>query len=335
MLSVADAMANAGIACVAIDLPLHGLNSSSPLFTGYDTDTVHERTFGLDLMNNLTAAVESDGTADSSGAHFINFTSLRSNRDNLAQGATDLFNLTAALSELDIWHTANVDFGADGNPDIDMSQLHFVGNSLGAIVGVPFLAVQQANAPVFQSSTLVAVSGSIPSLLIGSTSYGPIVEAGLGALGVFPGTPEWNQFILAAQTVTDSSDAVNFASSFNAGGDAEGTALHVIEYVGGGTESGAAIPSDTVVPNTVEGAPLAGSTPLAALMGLTPVSTTTAESQAWVRFQEGSHSSLVNPADLAGRVTLEAQTQMALFAVSGGTNVVITDEPLISPNPQP
>ncbi|MCH2102694.1 MAG: hypothetical protein MK297_01635 [Planctomycetes bacterium] len=335
MLSVADAMANAGIACVAIDLPLHGLDSSSPFFTGYDTDTVHERTFGLDLLNNLTAASTSDGVADASGIHFINFTSLLTNRDNLSQGVSDLFNLTAALGSLDIWHTAQGEIGADGNPDIDLSQLHFIGNSLGGIVGTPFLSIQQSNSPTFQSTTMAAISGSIPSMLIGSATYGPIVQAGLGALGVFPGTSEWDQFVLAAQTISDSSDAINYATSFRPGGSAEGTALHVIEYIGGGTESGISALPDLAVPTFVDGAPLAGSSPLASLMGLTQVSSTTATNQAVVKFQEGSHSTLVNPVDLAGRVTLEAQTQMTLFALSGGTNVVITDEPLISPNPQP
>ncbi|MBJ17977.1 MAG: hypothetical protein CL933_01000 [Deltaproteobacteria bacterium] len=337
ILSIADALAAEGIACVAIDLPLHGITDiTSPFFADYDTDGVHERSFGLDLQVNATLAPGSDGVADTSGAHFINFTSLRTNRDNLAQGATDLFHLTAALGTLDVWDSAGVGVGADGAPDIDVTQLHLVGNSLGAIVSTPFLSIQQSNAPVFASATMAAPAGNIANTLVGSPSYGPFIQAGLASLGIFPGTAEWNLFLLAAQTVTDSSDAINYAASFN-GGSADSVAIHVIEYVGGGTMSGSAALPDQTVPNTVATAPLAGTEPLIALMGLTQVSAQgdTAQSKAVVKFQEGSHRSLVDPVDLGGIVTAEAQAQMATFAASGGATIRITDETLISPNPQP
>jgi len=332
VLAIADSLAARGIACVAIDLPLHGVvDEMNPFFVGWDTDQVHERNFGLDIAGGV-----SDGVVDGSGDNFINFTSLRTNRDNLSQAATDLFNLTAQLPALDVIDNATGAVGGDGTPDVDMTKLHFIGNSLGAIVGTPFLSIQQSNAPVFSSVTLAAPSGSIPNLLIASESYGPIIEAGLGALGLTPGSAEWNQFVLAACTVTDSSDAINFASSFNTGGSAENTNIHVIEFVGGGDLSGDVALPDQVVPNFVATAPLAGTEPIVALMGQTPFNgfpapgpSVVVGSKSLVRFQEGSHSSLVNPVDLGGAVTAEAQNQMATFADSGGTEFEVISTELL------
>ena len=111
----------------------------------------------------------------------------------------------------------------------------------------------------------------------------------------------------------------------------------MIEFIGGGDLSGSTALPDQTVPNAVLTAPLAGTEPLIALMGLNSVSAAgaTLESKAIVRFQEGQHSSLINPADLMGAVTAEAQTQMADFAASGGAEINITAPELISPNPQP
>ncbi|HGX93455.1 MAG TPA: hypothetical protein ENK35_09090, partial [Candidatus Tenderia sp.] len=69
MLAIAETLANAGFATVAIDLPLHGLPPDHPLYSGI------ERTFDLDLADNTTptSCAEGvafpcpDGTADPSG----------------------------------------------------------------------------------------------------------------------------------------------------------------------------------------------------------------------------------------------------------------------------
>ena len=92
---------------------------------------VWERTFGLDLLiESAEPAAVPDGTADSTGAHFINLTNLAVSRDNLRQSIADLFNLKTALSGLTIL----------GMDVIDESEVHFMGHSLGGIVGTPFAA---------------------------------------------------------------------------------------------------------------------------------------------------------------------------------------------------
>jgi len=105
MLAVADNLNAAGFAVVAIDLPLHGIvdPASDPLspllFAGYMDGGVRERTFGLDDIDNTSGAPIPDTIPDSSGAHFINLVSLRTQRDNIRQAAADLFALKKVLGD--------------------------------------------------------------------------------------------------------------------------------------------------------------------------------------------------------------------------------------------
>src|SRR5690606_12554951 len=113
----------------------------------------------------------------------------------------------------------------------------------------------------------------------------------------------FEQFAFAAQTVVDSADPVNFASTVVA----NETPVHVLEVVGDGADS---LP-DQVIPNTVENKPIAGTEPLIALLGLPAVSETlTSEDGApvsgAVRFTAGGHGSLVDPS-VDADVTTEMQ----------------------------
>ena len=87
----------AGFACVAIDLPLHGvtqgetLPDGTTLFLGYNqAGDVWERTFGIDLLTTQPAAAPTGPRQ--LRRHFINLADLAVSRDNLRQGAADLFN---------------------------------------------------------------------------------------------------------------------------------------------------------------------------------------------------------------------------------------------------
>ena len=145
------------------------------------------------------------------------------------------------------------------------------------------------------------------------------ILAGLSDAGLTPGTSEFNQFVISAQTIIDSGDPINYgvlaADMYN---------IHMIEVVG---NEEAGIPSDQTVLNTVPGAPLSGSSPLADVMGLDTVSADTGEPGV-VRFIEGAHSSLLDPT-VSPAATQEMQTQIAVFAFSGGTQIDITDTSVI------
>lgn len=244
---------------------------------------------------------------DSSGAHFINLSSLLTSRDNLRQAVADLFVLSATIPSLDI----------DGNGvgDFDSSRIQFVGLSLGAMAGTPFLALE----PTVNVGLLSAPGGGIARLLDGSPTFGPRIRAGLAASGVQAGTPTYDSFMGATQQVIDSIDPVNygFITAQNA------ILLH--EVVGGGDN-----PSDQVVPNAVAGAPLSGTEPLIRAMGLAPITGTTQSAngiRGVTRFTAGEHASLINPT--APAVTAEMQGQMASLLLTTGTVVQVNDTSVI------
>ena len=306
LLAAADTLAAAGFAAVAIDLPLHGLAPSSPLYA-----EGLERTFDLDLVDNTTGAQGPDGVADSSGAHFINLSSLLTTRDNVRQAVADLFALKAALETMD--------YDGDTNPDFDTDNIYFVGHSLGAMVGTPFLALE----PDVKSAVLGMPGGGIAKLLDGSATFGPRIAAGLAAQGVDKGTPDYESFMGAAQTVIDAADPLNYASSVGNPADEVSRGLLLYEVLG-----------DQVVPNNVttdapEGtvpAPLSGTDPLAFFMGLQTVSATTEGSdlQAQMRFTAGEHSSLLLPSASPAATTV-MQGAMATFLTTDGGMIAISD----------
>lgn len=313
MLALADSMARAGFAVVAIDLPLHGLPPGHTLPSGYilRVPQVSERTFDLNLVNNNTGAPRPDERADGSGTHFINLSSLLTSRDNFRQGVADLFALTNALPTMDV---------DGGGPDFDPSQIYFIGHSLGGMIGSVFLAQEQT----VKSAVLGMPGGGIAKLLDGSAAFGPQIAAGLATKGVLKGSADYESFLGAAQTVIDSADPLNYAPATSSG-----RGVLLFEVVGDGAGS---LP-DQVVPNNVLAnapagtvpSPLAGTDPLATFMGLTRLTTTTAglSQKAWMRFTTGDHASLLSPAASLAATTV-MQEAMATFLASNGNLVAIS-----------
>lgn len=328
MLGIADSLAAAGFAVVAIDLPMHGVNSTSPFYS-----VGNERTFDLDLVTQdpITGAVTAyapDGVTDSSGTSFINLQNLLNTRDNVRQAVADLFALTAAISSIDV---------DGGGADLDGSNIYFVGHSLGAIVGTPFLALELS-----VKDAVLAMGGSaVAKILDGSASFGSVIADGLAANGVLKGTSDYESFLGAAQTVVDSADPVNY--SLDAAGYSPSAAanrgLLFFEVVG---DSVLGNLSDLVVPNTVPDAndtsgtipaPLAGTEPQLALLGLTQVNATIppgGKLLVTTKYIAGTHSSLLDPAP-SSAVTTEMQTEAASFLGSGGTALTVDNTVLQAP----
>ncbi len=304
MLLIANAMASAGRALVAIDMPVHGLDSDSPLFvTANEGDMLGpiERTFGIDA--------DQDGLADASGTHFINLGNLANSRDNLRQAVADLFVLSASLG--------SATFPEGDDTSFDAGNKTFIGHSLGGIVGTTMLAFDDS----FSAATLAMPGGGIAQLLSNSDSFGPDIREGLAEAGIEADSADFQQFLIAAQTLVDSGDPINHAVALGASGNA---ALHLIEVIG-----------DTVVPNGTFVGPLFGTEPLIRLLDLTDVGADNAASagpNSAVRFTAGDHGSIINPT-ASLEATTEMQTQAASFAASQGAVLTVSDTTVLQQTP--
>lgn len=283
MFAIADAFADAGFAVVAIDLPLHGVTNPGDPF--YQPD--HERTFNLDVQNNDTGAAGSDGKIDSSGAHFINLTSLLTSRDNLREAEADLISLTRTVPTLD--------YDADGQPDFDAGRIYFVGHSLGAMAGIPYLAVDDTA----RTATLASPGGNVAAFIRRSPAFSDQINAGLSEQGIQPGTQPYLDFFRNAQTVIGAGDPANYAAAA-----AAAHPIHMTEIIGSPGSK-----PDQVIPNF-------STELLADAMGLVPVHQTVTDPdgvRGIVRFLMGSHSSLLDPGPSLA-VTTEMQAETVIFA---------------------
>ncbi|RAL25407.1 hypothetical protein DL240_04130 [Lujinxingia litoralis] len=175
-------------ATVAIDLPLHGGRASA-------ATTLHP-----------------DEAVSGSGAGFLG-ADLLTSKVNFAQASLDLFVLariiagdgvTSGLEAL----FADTPYGGEALFGFDVG---FVGQSLGGIVGVPFVTLE----PTVDTATFSAAGGRLTWILEGddqgpSTIGGPILDA-LATLGAVPGTFEFIRTMALVQWTADVVDPVAFA----------------------------------------------------------------------------------------------------------------------------
>lgn len=288
VLLYADAQAQAGFATIAIDLPTHGLvdanNPFNAVNTAFPTDI--EQTFGV----NAT-----------SGQNFINLRSLLTSRDNLRQGAANLLTLRKSLG--------GIINAVTGMPEsIDTSKVGLIAHSLGGMVAIPYLGVENTPTP----SSIVMSGATITDTLRNSASFSPVIEAGLAGLGV-TSPAGIAGFYANAQELIDAGEPANYAADA-----ATKHPIHLIEVLG-----------DQTVPNVA-------TENLATLMGASSISQTrfgiAAGNPGIVRFTAGNHSSPLDPtASLAA--TVEIQKQLAAFQSTAisiiGPAIVITDPSVI------
>jgi Pla-1/cef family extracellular lipase len=135
----------------------------------------------------------------------------------------------------------------------------------------------------------------------------------------------FSSFAFAAQTVTDAGDPNNYAAMLKA----SATPTYVIEVVG---DQASQLP-DQVIPNRTP-MPLAGTEPLAALLGASAVNnvagTYPVTGTALSRFIAGGHSSILSPAASAAATT-EMQSQSVSFFMSRGAGVLVTNGAVMAP----
>ncbi|EDK27725.1 putative lipase [Vibrionales bacterium SWAT-3] len=329
-------LARAGVAVIAIDLPIHGTRS-------------------LDDTRSANADVLA----------YLNLANLPVARDNVRQSALDVMGLRASL-------TASLQAGLFASSPLKGfniatgSQVKFLGHSLGGIVGTTAVAssnrtLGSATADALYSFSAAAIEnsgGQISNLLLGSTNFGPQVKhnVALGASTEYASfasanctgltdqvcyktfydhatetqkaamTAAFQQFAYAAQTVLDTIDPYTNADYL-----LEAPTQMPI-YMG-------QVQGDETVPNTVADAPFAGTTPLATKLGLTVLdasNTTPNGTNDFVKFgKEADHSTFVAPQDDTKPLPLDLnhhvsmQTQAVDFLIDNAlTAASITDSVL-------
>ena len=179
-----------GYAVVAIDLPLHGASAVHP-----------QAYWGLDFMA-LGAPLAA--------------------RSNMQQGA---FNLNRLEFTLLGGGFAVLDADA---PNRTTVKPKFVSLSLGSFVGAYYLAgnttLSTTGYPYTQSTlnsdmrgVLNVPGGRLAYLLLDSANYGPAAVAGLASAGIVAGTPTFNNFWQATQSVIDPVDPATMTTPLAAG----------------------------------------------------------------------------------------------------------------------
>lgn len=332
MLALAPTMGAAGLAMIGIDLPLHGITTTTVTATGPFNPilrTTYERTFDIDLKigSGLNSESGSDGAVDDSGAHIIQLGSLRTSRDHLRQASADLMALTYALEGIDF---------------IDHQNIRFMGVSLGGIVGGTFIA----NESSVSASVLNVMGGGIAKLLAGSTRLGPQIAQGLrDRSGINAGTAAFESFFASTQWVIDDADPLSYIREVTGN-----RSLLIQEYIG-----------DKVVPNNVlastsyqilssrfnlnggsgslppsfgvKESPSSGTDPYAFNIPLVVVDSTTTSSDdqhLWTRFSTGNHSIVFDLDEHPAGVEMRGQAASFLFS-NGSTLTVGNSGVLLSP----
>ena len=294
--AMADAFASAGFVVVSIDLPLHGITPANTALAPLRQPGL-ELTFDLDVSNNTTLAPGPDGIVDGSGQNFVNLSSLLTTRDNLRQGTVDLLALTRALSVLDL--------DGDTVSDINTGNIHFVGHSLGSIVGATYARFGAGAL----TASLLMTGGGVARTITDSPTFGPAINNALTAQGLIPGTTLYNQFLRDAQTAVDAGDPLNYIQAL-----VGLKPVHVTQIVGP--------PPDQVVPNSSTKRMLDAAGTMLNKVSTPGAHPTSAGSGGYVNFTAGVHGSAIDPTSNA-TVTREIQSEAVKFAASNGTFIVI------------
>jgi hypothetical protein len=191
VLALAQTLTMTGRAVVAIDLPLHGQNALPTHTTG--------NLWGQDFM-----AIGAPLAA----------------RTNMQQAILNLDRLEFTVRF--------GGFAALGAAMPSMSDIKFVGQSLGSIVGAYYLAgnttLSTTGYPYTQTTLNSDMKGylSVPGariayLIQNSPAFGPSVDAGLAAVGIAKGSVTYNQFFQLTQSVFDPVDPATITTPLATG----------------------------------------------------------------------------------------------------------------------
>ncbi len=180
----ADRLKDLNPAVFGIDAPEHGSRTSRPPSSGASA--------------GFTAALDFFGVDQDSKSFDIGVA-----RDNFRQMAIDqleLVRLVASLDTLDL-----LPLGApDGVPDLDTSQMIYLGHSFGSVMGATIAAI----APEIRAATWNVGGAGLMALLRDSNTFKILVDT-LRPIGTPTGTLA--RFFAATQAIVDPGDPLNYA----------------------------------------------------------------------------------------------------------------------------
>ena len=211
MLAIADALAAAGYAVLAIDIPLHGQRASVSVpdtrhnyGSGTGPDGFGDRT-GNEIYLDYLGVVDEAGIYPSFHPSYP--------RDILRQSVVDLMRAVRVVREGD-WGAVHAQAGLE-TLGFDPSPIAFTGVSLGGIVGTVFVATEPEIGPAILNVTggdlvrLVERSASFSSLFL------PILmpKVGLDPAAYDPATypAAFHPELAIVQTLLDRGDSMSFA----------------------------------------------------------------------------------------------------------------------------
>jgi hypothetical protein len=301
----------------------NGASQIPGLAQGADT----ERHFGFTGPIPGTPPLEMDytgsGTTNKSGNMFINLSSFLTTRDSARQAVLDLLTLRKSVGNMDL---------NGGGADLDPDDVYYIAQSMGTLIGIPFVAVANDSSATSDNitATIMQVPGAGASrLLENSPLFGPPTVAGLAALGFTQDTFSFQAFMNVFQATLDSADPINFASDYSA---AELNIPVLFSEVIG----------DTVIPNSLDEESevlgdgstsfLSGTEPLAVQSGAADLTASGALGQSIVRFTEGTHVTAVFPSTGTAEENAafaEMVGQATSIILSNGTAVQITNAAVI------
>jgi hypothetical protein len=164
--ALADFVAPIGAAVIAVDAPKHGL---------------HPDAGGVDVLDFFGLSLNLDDPLDALKL-----------RDNFRQGTYDRLQLVAAIG-------AGIDANGDAEVDLDIDRLHYLGVSLGGIMGAELVAF----APEFDTATLIVPGARVGNIVAEGEQFSLVVDvfASMASDGALA------RFFPLLQTAIDRGDA--------------------------------------------------------------------------------------------------------------------------------
>jgi hypothetical protein len=164
-----------------------------------------------------TFAADSSGRPLISGWNFIDLTALNtyfflSTRDHFRQDVVDVGQLEQVIGQDEgTAGSLNARLVAAGGDKLDGSNVNYVGQSLGGILGT----LVTSASPTIGHAVLNVPGGDLTQVILASPGLEDLrtpLLAALGAQGYAPGSPEFDQFFNFGTWVMDPADPVNAAN---------------------------------------------------------------------------------------------------------------------------